>query len=111
MTDFTRTAYSEMSDTQRAVFMREWIIQRASDLVVECGEPANAAAKQAALDYENYLNQEGYMARDGRIFAVREMVSEQRASNAAEHAARDRGYETEAAEDADMRALAALETQ
>jgi len=69
MDDLSKIPFRDMTSAQAAAFEFQWVAARAADLVTECGvDPADAAVL-APLDFETYLNQEGYTGRDEKIAA------------------------------------------
>jgi len=59
--------FTEMNDSQRVQFRKEWVLAYAEGLTVECDTPLIEAYIEADVMYETWLNQEGYMGRDSRI--------------------------------------------
>ena len=62
-------------------FEELWVDEYAQGLVAECGKTPAYAAQVAEMQYEQYLNQEGYTGRDERISVMQERSNRQRGFN------------------------------
>ena len=74
MRDLDELVTDEMTQAEWSEYRKRWIAQHRHDLVVECGEDPNDPDLDAIaeIQFERYVGQEGYTARDERIRARRE---------------------------------------
>lgn len=62
---------SEMDQEQWSAFRLAWIADYKQVLIDECGVGETTASVVAEVEFENYVGQEGYTARDERIAQLR----------------------------------------
>ena len=74
--DWRNKITPEFNETDWEEFELNWIEEQADSAVAEWGEKLETAKEQAAIEYERYLNQEGWHSRDEEILMKRELNGE-----------------------------------
>jgi len=72
--DFKDITEDEMTDSQRSTFRKLWIKERIEDLIRECGCTREDAEFHGEHDWERFVGQAGFEARDEKIRHQRDMA-------------------------------------